>query len=262
MGPCHWPRPSPSTAPSPISGFCHSLSLSSLFGSRISIPHSWGSLIGTGIGAAGAVALAGALRVNTALLELELGANNFLDEGVAALAESLKVNCTLNMLSISCRTTTKSIRVLADALKTNTSLTLLGLIRCDIEAAAAVLLADALKINTTLTTIVLSQNEFGDEGTVALADMLAGNTSLTFLDLCLCGLGSTGARALVDALKLNVTLFSLSVTDIDIPDDLGAELQELMSNPAREAAMAGEADTKPALGIPLARDSDQSDDDD
>ena len=88
------------------------------------------------IGAAGAVALAGALRTNTSLRVLSLAVNQIGNAGATALAK---------------------------ALRKNTSLTTLYLNENQIGNAGATALARALRTNTSLTRLELWGNQIGDE---------------------------------------------------------------------------------------------------
>ena len=66
-------------------------------------------------------------------------------------------------------------------------------------------LAEALKTNTTLTDIILDNNKIGDEGAKAIAEALKTNTTLINLKLSTNIIGDEGANALAEALKTNTT---------------------------------------------------------
>ena len=72
---------------------------------------------------------------------------------------------------------------MAEALKTNTSLTELNIAYTGIGNKGAKALAYMLKNNSTLTELNISYNNINDEGTQALAEALKTNTTLTKLDL-------------------------------------------------------------------------------
>ena len=72
---------------------------------------------------------------------------------------------------------------LAEALKTNATLTVLNLRDNNIGPEGAIALADALKINTTLTYLSLWNNTIGPERAIALAEALKTNSTLTYLNL-------------------------------------------------------------------------------
>jgi hypothetical protein len=131
-----------------------------------------------------AVALAEALKYNTALTALHLSTNQIGDAGATALAEALKINAVLTTLDLdSNQIGVAGATALAEALKINTALTTVYLTYNQIGDAGATALAEALKINTALTTLYLTYNQIGDAGATALANMLFDNMILTKLDL-------------------------------------------------------------------------------
>ena len=96
--------------------------------------------------------------------------------------------------------------VLADVLKSNTTVINLNLCDNDIDDAGAAGLADALKFNTTLSVLNLSENSIGDAGAANLADALKWNKTLTELNLRDNFVYEAGAERLADALKSSTTL--------------------------------------------------------
>ncbi|KAG0349324.1 hypothetical protein BG005_011034, partial [Podila minutissima] len=72
-------------------------------------------------------------------------------------------------------------------------------------------LAEALKTNSTLTTLNLELNSIGDNGAQALAEALKTNLTLTILNLRHNSIGHNGAQALAEALKTNSTLTTLNL---------------------------------------------------
>jgi hypothetical protein len=70
-----------------------------------------------------------------------------------------------------------------------------------IGVAGAVALADALKTNTTVTYIDLDRNNIG-AGAVALADALKTNTTVTSIDLRNNGVSSDRKAILIDDAKV------------------------------------------------------------
>ena len=99
--------------------------------------------------------------------------------------------------------------VLADVLKSNTTVTELDLSHNFISAAGAAGLAEALKSNTTLTVLNMSDNDFGDSTAAGLAEALKSNTTLTVLNLSGNFFRAPGAAVLAEALKSNTTLTEL-----------------------------------------------------
>ncbi|KAF9928709.1 hypothetical protein BGZ67_006820, partial [Mortierella alpina] len=89
---------------------------------------------------------------------------------------------------------------LAVALKTNSILTTL-VFHNSIESDGMKVLAEALKINKTLTNLNLQGNAIGVNGERALAEALKINKTLTNLNLQDNSLGDNGGQALAEALK-------------------------------------------------------------
>ena len=76
-----------------------------------------------------------------------------------------------------------------------------------------VVLAEALKTNTTVTELGLSDNNLGAEGAAALANALQTNTTLKVLHLTHNNLGADGVAALANALNINTTLSTLVLSE-------------------------------------------------
>jgi hypothetical protein len=92
-----------------------------------------------------------------------------------------------------------------------------------------VALAEALRTNTSLTTLELYNNQIGDAGAVALAEALRTNTSLTTLNLSGNQIGDAGAVALAIALRTNTSLTALWILDNQIGYAPRQEIERLMS---------------------------------
>ncbi|KAG0050177.1 hypothetical protein BGZ83_005043 [Gryganskiella cystojenkinii] len=130
----------------------------------------------------------------------------------------------------------KGAQTLAEALKTNSTLTTLNLSNNKIGDIEAQALAEALKTNSTLTTLTLLYNQIRDIGAQALAEALKTNNTLTVLELGgnddgvstdMMGnrhvintikIGDLGALALAGLLKTNSTLTTLSLLNNEIRD--------------------------------------------
>jgi len=101
----------------------------------------------------------------------------------------------------------KEFVILAEALKTNSTLTTLDLYGHSIRNARAKALAEALKTNSALTTLNLQENLIGSDGAKALAEALKTNSALTTLDLRCNSIGDDGAKALSKVSKAsNITI--------------------------------------------------------
>ena len=148
---------------------------------------------------------------------------------VAVLAEALKTNTTLTCLYLSDnKVYDAEVAALGKALKTNTTLTELDLSANYLSAAGAAALAEALKTNTTLTKLNLSDNDLDAAGAAALAEALKANTTLTKLNLYNNDLDAAGAAALAEALKANTTLTKLNLSDNDLDAAGAAALAEAL----------------------------------
>ena len=134
---------------------------------------------------------------------------------VESIAAYLERNSTLRTLDLSynmCIKTPTTINIIAQALKSNSTLTELNLKKTSFYTIDIV---EVLKINTTLTILNLSYTgiSFGGE---MLAETLKINTTLTTLDLSHTGIWG---EMLAEAMKINTTLRTLYVDNntIDSP---------------------------------------------
>ncbi|KAF9312585.1 hypothetical protein BG006_004327, partial [Podila minutissima] len=133
------------------------------------------------------------------------------------LAEALKTNSTLTILDLSGNSIEEDgAQVLAEALKTNSILTNLNLTGNGIGADGAQVLAKALKTSSTLTTLNLDKNSIGGTGAQVLAEALKTNSALTTLYLNSNSIGDNGAQALAEAFQTNSTLTALDLNNNSI----------------------------------------------
>jgi hypothetical protein len=124
------------------------------------------------IGPEGAVAVATALRGNTHVRHLLLGADGLGDVGARAIADLSRAHLEMRTLFLGCNY---------------------------ISAAGAVSLADALHNHPHIRGLWLKRNPIGLEGARAVADLVAVNPTLRTLDLVNTNLGGEGVRVVVDA---------------------------------------------------------------
>ena len=73
------------------------------------------------------------------------------------------------------------------------------------------LVAEALRTNPSITRLNLDRNVILNEGAQSLAQALKGNASLLELSLCYCGIENEGVTSLAEALRSNETLRHLDV---------------------------------------------------
>ncbi|KJE97502.1 hypothetical protein CAOG_07350 [Capsaspora owczarzaki ATCC 30864] len=125
-------------------------------------------------------------------------------------------------------------QVIAEALRVNTTLTMLHLNRNEIGDAGAHALAEALKVNWALTWLCLSENHIGDVGAQGIAEALRVNRRLTHLYIDKNLLTSAGITALNQTGNTICTLYLADQYDIS-----PAELAQIA---ARAAAIARESE--------------------
>jgi len=128
------------------------------------------------------------------------------------LAEALKSNTTLTTLVLTYNQIgSDGAQLLAEALKSNTTLTTVDIAGNKIGSDGVQLLVESLKSNTTLDTVDIAGNQIGPVGAQSLAEALKSNTTLTTLDLACNEIGSFVAQLLAEALKSNTTLTTLDL---------------------------------------------------
>jgi Ran GTPase-activating protein (RanGAP) involved in mRNA processing and transport len=164
-----------------------------------------------------AKSLASELKTNTSLTTLHLVCWTILDDGGAAIADSLATNRTLKVLSIEgtglagARIGGDGLSALARFLKTNTSLVELNLLCLALGPVSAAALATSLRKNCTLKKLNLSGNDIGSAGAIAVANAM---NSMTLSELRLCGNGiaGPGVSAIADSMRENTTLQMLDLS--------------------------------------------------
>jgi len=135
------------------------------------------------IGDEGAKMISDALKCNTTLTRLNLGDNDIGAEGAKMISDALKCNTTLTELYLwdnsigAC-----GAHAICEPLIYNT-MNELHLNGNNIGDEGAKMISDALKRNTALTLLDLSDNNIGDEGARMISDALKCNTTLTELNL-------------------------------------------------------------------------------
>lgn len=173
------------------------------------------------IGEDGAQELAAALKNNTSIVPLIY----FYNSGNCYEARPKKAPPIHKIISLALTSSDigrAGAVALADALKTNTSVTLLDLSYNSITAEGAKALADALIDNKTLHTLKFACCNIGEAGAMALANALKRNNSLASLDLTSCNISEAGATALANALIVNSSLTSLLLWNNKNIADTGA----------------------------------------
>ncbi|KAG0375797.1 hypothetical protein BGX24_008647 [Mortierella sp. AD032] len=162
-------------------------------------------------------------------LSLELATGFIEGKEFARLAEALKTNSTLTTLDLKHNSIgDNGAKTLAEALKTNSTLTTLYLQGNSIGDSGAQALAEALKSNSTLNTLDLQGNLIWFKGLLSFSEALEANSTLTTLDLRGNKIGDNGAKALAEALETNSTLTTLDLQNKSIGDDGVQALSEAL----------------------------------
>ena len=185
-----------------------------------------------------AMTMAETLKVNTTLQVLRMGSVQIGDVGAVALAEALKVNTTLQVLSLyhNC-IGYNGTAAIAEALSTNNTLRELVLTDAWVCKDGIIALLDALKYNTGLEELHLDRLQehqrkdvvpITDAGAVALANALKVNKTLKKIWLNGNSIEDNGANALSGALKINSTLKEMSLSDNVIGDEGAKVLAEAL----------------------------------
>ncbi|KAF9951867.1 hypothetical protein BGZ72_006690, partial [Mortierella alpina] len=162
-------------------------------------------------------------------LSFELVAGPFLAKELEPLAEALKTNSTLTTFDLQHNMIgPHEVQLLAEALKANSTMTTLHLSNNAIGDNGTQALSVALKTNLTLTTLRLDHNSIGDDGAQALSEALKVNSTLTSLDLKGNSIWFNGLLAFMEALKINPALTNLDVYGNPLGEKRAEELSEAL----------------------------------
>ena len=145
------------------------------------------------------------------------------------LANALRSNCTVTHLNLGCRSIfSPGAKEILQALQSNHTLTHVNLRGNEIDDSAAETFAEALRSGCALMYLDLSSNRIGDSGAVPLGKALESNRTLTYLDLgdqfSPTGIGDSGATAFAQALRSNSVLARLYLQRNRISDPGAAAL--------------------------------------
>ncbi|KAF9538509.1 hypothetical protein EC957_006683, partial [Mortierella hygrophila] len=145
-------------------------------------------------------------------LSFELAPGSIGGKEFERLAEALKTNSTLTTLDLRSNSIgDNGAQLLSEALKTNSTLTILDLRSNSIWFKGFLALSEALRTNSTLATLDLRGNLIGDKVAQAVSEALKTNSTLTTLNLQYNSIGPNGVQALSEALKTNSTLTTLDL---------------------------------------------------
>ena len=133
------------------------------------------------------------------------------------LACSLGSHLQVNQLNLSGRNVPSGVFVdcttLAEAIKHNSTITLLNLSGNLLGLRDFTALAEAIKHNSTIRQLDLSENRFGvGDSDIVLADAIKHNSSITHLNLSSNSFGLRDCTALAEAIKHNSTVRQLDLS--------------------------------------------------
>ena len=168
----------------------------------------------------GVVAFSEYLKINTTLIELDMGRNDITYKGASRLAEAIKVNTALQSLNISYnQISDDGVIAFSECLKINTTLIELDMGCNNITYKGASRLAKAIQLNNALQKLNISFNQISDDGAIAFSECLKANTTLIELDMGINDIRYKGASRLAEAIKVNTALQSLNISYNQISDD-------------------------------------------
>ena len=107
------------------------------------------------------------------------------DSGAEAVARLISGSTNIATLDLSSNTTVSlpSWRAIANALKTNRTITKLSLNRANITDEVVTIIMDAMKHNEKLTSIELAGNRIGEKGGATILEMLKANSKISRVEL-------------------------------------------------------------------------------
>lgn len=144
-----------------------------------------------------------------------------LEEGTRAIASALKSNSSLKVLGIFGRRLdsfghlSHGIEGLGDALRDNKALRLMILRGCRVGSVSAISMSGGLSVNSTLKALDISFNKIGDKGASSIFSALEGNRALERIRLVDCGISSNGFKEIARSLTENDGLRMIDLSGND-----------------------------------------------
>lgn len=176
---------------------------------------------------------------NSRLQTLTLSKNHFTATQVATLATALEGNIGLITLLLEDNSLGPDSAVEVARIMRHTSLKKLSLCGNQIANDGAQAIADAMKSNSTLTSLNLEYNDITSPGIEHVSQALMQNITLTELSLASNCLRFGGMEYLCDALSVNQTLTSLDLDSTLIAeDDLAVLVKVLRSTNSKVATIS------------------------
>jgi len=147
------------------------------------------------------------------------------DFDATLIAQFLKTNTTVTLVDLSDNFISNAgTTSISDSLRTNTSVQRLVVYNNGIEDQGASAIAEAVMSNHSLLVVEMSENSIRDPGATALANALKINSSVTDLGLSVNGIGDSGASELAECVRSNSTLRVLTLDFNNVGSDGGRAL--------------------------------------
>eukprot|EP01118_Nematostelium_gracile_P008033 TRINITY_DN2638_c0_g2_i1.p1 TRINITY_DN2638_c0_g2~~TRINITY_DN2638_c0_g2_i1.p1 ORF type:complete len:511 (+),score=61.24 TRINITY_DN2638_c0_g2_i1:16-1548(+) len=129
---------------------------------------------------------------------------------ISAISELLQTRIPLKTLYSDGRSdNSDGIEDLAQALKNNQTLTLLSFSGIGCKNKGAIAFAECLAVNNTLTKLNLARNSIENDGIIAIAKSLEKNTSLQTLNISNNSINNEGVEPICQMFEFNTTLTTL-----------------------------------------------------
>ena len=172
---------------------------------------------------------------------LDLDDNQVGAAGMVYLADALKTNTSLTEIYLhGNHIGSTGMNHLSDALSQNKGLKCIGVTNNHICDSCAVSVLRGLRPNTCLSSLNLSGNCIGDEAAASLAELLKKNNALKRLILSNNEVTNKGARMLAESLVLQNSLKHVSIIDNVCDDEWVDIIQDLVHVDTAEAVKATE----------------------
>ena len=153
-----------------------------------------------------------------AVRELDINDTPLNSDSVSALSEVLTTNKTMVALRLNSSPLSGGIKLVTDALRTNTYLTMLVLRDDTITDKDITHLSDMLAVNETLKGLHLHNCHITDESVQYIIEKLTNNKRLKVLDLSDCHITDNGVRYISDGLTMCKRLRELQLANCDVSD--------------------------------------------
>ena len=172
---------------------------------------------------------------------LDLDDNQVGAAGMVYLADALKTNTSLTEIYLhGNHIGSTGMNHLSDALSQNKGLKCIGVTNNHICDSCAVSVLRELRPNTCLSSLNLSGNCIGDEAAASLAELLKKNNALKRLILSNNEVTNKGARMLAESLVLQNSLKHVSIIDNVCDDEWVDIIQDLVHVDTSEAVKSTE----------------------